>query len=341
MKKILIVGPSWLGDMIMAQVLFKILKQQGYELHVLAPKWCFAILACMPNEVNHAIEMPFEHGELKLWARYKLGKELAKYSYQQAIILPNSWKSALVPWFANIPLRTGWLGELRWGLLNDVRKLDKTALPKLIQRYAALAYAKNRVLPNNLPLPALQTSAQLVAATCEQFKVTRSKPILALCPGAAFGAAKRWPEFYYLEVALQQVQAGWQIWLFGAQADREITTYIQHELTAAGYDCNNFAGQLQLPQTVALMSVVDAVITNDSGLMHVAASLAKPLLGIYGPTNQHYTPPLGANSHIISKDLACSPCMQRTCPLQHHNCMRQIAPAEVMQLLGKLCSEQL
>lgn len=324
-NKILIIGPSWVGDMVMAQVLFKLLKLMNntVQIDVLAPEWSLPVLQRMP-EVSQAICLPIKHGQLALRQRYAIAKQLQTQKYTQAIILPNSWKSALIPWLARIPLRTGWLGECRWGLLNDVRYLNKQNLPKLVQRYAALGIAANAALPETLPVP------KLVSA---QNSAQQAKPVLALCPGAAYGPAKRWLPEYFVTVAKEKLAAGWQIWLFGSEQDSSVIEDIRCQIPA---ETTSFAGKINLLETIDLLSQVSAVVTNDSGLLHIAASLDKPLVAIYGSTSPEYTPPLGAKSKILKQKLACSPCFKRECRFGHLNCMRLIKPELVLASLSSL-----
>ena len=216
---ILIVGPSWVGDMVMAQTLFQCLKQRHpqCEIDVLAPEWSRPILERMP-EVRKALSFPLGHGALELATRRKIGKSL-KGQYDQAILLPNSLKSALVPFFAGIPKRTGWRGEFRYGLLNDVRKLDKERYPLMIERFMALAYEPGADLPKPYPRPDLQIDPQSRAGALAKFGLELDRPVLALCPGAEFGESKRWPSEHYAKVAEQQIREGWQVWLFGSKND--------------------------------------------------------------------------------------------------------------------------
>lgn len=335
-KKVLIIGPSWLGDMIMAQPLLKILKKQSCSIDVLAPEWSLPILQCMPNEVNKVIPMPIPHGRLSLLARYHLGKKL-RDKYDQAIILPNSWKSALIPFWAKIPIRTGWIGECRWGLLNDIRKLKEDIYPKMIQRYAALGYPKHTPITElNIPDPALEVSPQLVDAIEIRFNLhlnSLDNPILAICPGAAFGQAKRWPIEYFAKVAQRKIQQGWEVWLFGSNQDHDIASEIHDLLGNDSDECINFTGKLILPETVTLLSKANAVISNDSGLMHVAAALGIQVIGIFGSTSPSFTPPAGKKAVVVYNNLECSPCKQRTCPLGHHKCMQDIKPEQILSLL--------
>jgi len=190
--KILIVGPSWVGDMVMAQSLFKSLQDlyPGAQIHVLAPGWSRPIIDAMP-EVSETLDMPLGHGAFAFGVRRSLGHALRTSGYDWAIVLPNSWKSALIPWFAKIPRRTGWLGEMRYGLLNDVRKLDKTVFPLMVQKYVGLAHDAN-VTPNEFdcPAPKLVPKKSNIDAAVQRFGLTLAQPILALCPGAEFGRAR-------------------------------------------------------------------------------------------------------------------------------------------------------
>jgi heptosyltransferase-2 len=333
-KKILIIGPSWVGDMVMAQVLFKLIKQQNptAQIDVLAPEWSQEILPRIP-EIAKNICLPIAHGELGLKKRYQIAKQLKQEAYDQAYILTNSWKSALIPWLARIPIRTGWLGECRWGLINDMRYLNKKALPKMVQRYAALAFPAKAILPAELPAPKLSAPYSTVAAVLDKFKLQIATPILALCPGAAYGPAKRWLPEYYIQIAQNKLDAGWQVWFFGSQQDAAIILDIQRQLQGSSI---SFAGKINLLETVDLMSQASSVVTNDSGLLHIAASLDKPLVAIYGSTSPKFTPPLGQKVRVLSENLACSPCFKRECPLGHFNCMRMIKPEQVLDALTSL-----
>ena len=332
--KVLVVGPSWAGDMVMAQSLFKTLKNNhpDCQIDVLAPGWTFSLLDRMP-EVLSSIEMPLGHGKLGIVQRIKLGKHLRSRNYDQAILLPNSWKSALTPFFANIPQRTGYIGECRWGLLNDIRRLDKKLLPMTVQRFVALAYPQQSATTPEIPVPAFAINSANIAKISEQFTLESSERILALCPGAEYGPAKRWPAEYYAEIAKKKHKQGWQIWLFGSEKDKPVTTLINQE---SGNKCIDFSGLTTLPEAVDLMSLVDTVITNDSGLMHVAAALNKKMIALYGSSDPNFTPPLNDKARIISLGLNCSPCFKRECPLGHTNCLNNLYPARVLLEMNRL-----
>jgi len=333
--RILIVGPAWVGDMVMAQGLFRLLKEQRPDcsIDVLAPAWSLPLIARMP-EISNAIVMPVSHGELALKKRFQLGCELRAKQYTQSIVLPNSFKSALVPFWAKIPKRTGYRGEMRYGVLNDMRHLDKQKYPLMIERFLALGLPNNQPLPEPFSLPALKISNTSLTAVRTKFNLSiQNQRILALCPGAEFGPAKRWPEKYYADIAKQYAELGWQIWIFGSAKDRDVAeTIIQLSNTA----CVNLAGETTLEEAIDLLSCVNAVLTNDSGLMHIAASLNKPLVVVYGPTSPGFTPPLHPSAKIVHLSLPCQPCFKRTCPLKHHDCMEKLLPEKIVTSLREI-----
>lgn len=321
--------------MVMAQVLFKLLRQQHPDaaIDVLAPAWSRPILVRMP-EVRNAIDLPFGHGEFAFAKRKALGRTLAATQYDQAIVLPNSWKSGLVSWFANIPQRTGWRGEMRYGLLNDIRRLDKTRYPLMIERFAALAFPRDAVLPEKLPWPAFTVRADDIASALAAMQIAApTTPVLALCPGAEFGPAKRWPDRHYATVAQHYLEQGWQVWLFGSAKDRDVTTLINQ---ACGNRCVDLAGRTSLAQAIDLMSLASQVVSNDSGLMHVAAALQRPLVVPYGSSSPRFTPPLSEQVRVLQLDLACSPCFKRECPLGHLNCLNQLEPSQIINAVRAL-----
>ncbi len=335
-KKILIVGPAWVGDMVMAQCLFKLLKQRDPDavIDVLAPQWSLPLLARMP-EVSASIVMPLVHGQLGLGERYRLGKRLRANHYDQAIVLPNSLKSALVPWWAGIPRRTGWRGEMRYLVLNDVRRLDKDRYPLMIERFMALGLNRDEALPADYPLPELQVSSVSSAAALTNHQLAHpTQPVLALCPGAEFGPAKQWPAEYYAAVANAKLEAGWSVWIFGSAKDNEIAERIAQ---ATEQRAINLAGKTKLDEAIDLLSLASVIVSNDSGLMHIGAALHKPLIAIYGPTSAKFTPPLHKGANVLSLKLDCQPCFQRICPLQHHRCMRELTPAAVLASMDQAC----
>ncbi|MBL1376131.1 lipopolysaccharide heptosyltransferase II [Zobellella iuensis] len=333
-NKILIIGPSWVGDMVMSQSLYIALKRQhpGAKLHVMAPAWCCALLERMP-EVDRAIVMPLGHGDFKLAERFRLGRKLAAEGYDWAIIQPNSLKSALIPLFAGIKKRTGWKGESRYGLLNDLRN-NKADFPLMVERYVSLAYPKAQMRDNHclpeLPWPALQVDLSNQQKALAELGLTTGRAVLSLCPGAEFGPAKRWPEQYYAEVAQHQIEQGRQVWIFGSTKDIPVAEAIKHHLPQRLQEhCQILAGRTSLHQAIDLMALSAAVVSNDSGLMHIAAALQRPLVGIYGSTSPRYTPPLAERVAVVHTDIECRPCFKRECPLGHLKCLKEL-PAQLV-----------
>jgi len=336
--KVLVTGPAWVGDMVMAQSLFMCLQLQhpGVQIDVLVPDWCRALLDVMP-QVHTALPLGIGHGELGLRKRRALGKTLHAANYDQAIVLPNSFKSALIPWFADIPLRTGWRGEKRGWLLNDCRDLDKAQYPLMVQRFAALAYPAGSRLPERLPYPALQPDMSGIATVRQRLGITTDQPVLVLCPGAEFGPAKQWPAQHYARIADYYTKTGWQVWLLGSEKDSFAANLIcQGVDQATRHQIHNLCGVTSLSEAVQLLALARAVVSNDSGLMHIAAALNRPLVVVYGSTSPGFTPPLAEQVVTLSLGLSCSPCFKRECPLQHLNCLRQLEPQQVLSALQKL-----
>ncbi len=341
--KILVIGPSWVGDMMMSQSLYRTLKAEypSAEIDVMAPAWCRPLLARMP-EVNQALAMPLGHGALGLGERRRLGRALRANRYDRAYVLPNSFKSALVPFFADIPQRTGWRGEMRYGLLNDVRVLDKAAFPLMVQRYVALAYDKGRIqraddLPQPLLWPQLQVSDEEIADTTAAFNLTGSRPIVGFCPGAEFGPAKRWPLYHYAALAQRLIESGYQIALFGSAKDHEAGEQIRAALQDDARDfCLNLAGKTQLEQAVILIAACRAVVSNDSGLMHVAAALNKPLIALYGPSSPDFTPPLSDKARVIRLISGYHKVRKGDAEQGYHQSLIDIQPQQVLDALTPL-----
>lgn len=339
---VLIVGPSWVGDMVMTQPLVRLLRDRTPDtpVDIAAPAWSAALIERMPG-VRRAIEAPFRHGHLDLGRRYRLGRGLRDAGYRQAIVLPNSFKSALLPLFARIPRRTGWRGEWRGRLLNDCRVLDRAALPRMVQRFAALAGEADEMVPEPLPVPRLQADAGERDRALEELALDRDRPVLALCPGAEFGEAKQWPARHHAALARRMIERGWQVWLFGSAADRAIATAIREQLTTDHQArCHSIAGRTTLARAIDLLSVADAVVSNDSGLMHVAAALQRPVVALFGSTSWDFTPPLGERVAMLATDIDCRPCFRRQCPYGHRDCLVQLTPDTVSEALGRLLNEQ-
>jgi heptosyltransferase-2 len=332
--KILVVAPNWVGDTVLAQPLFKRLhaRHRALTLDALAPAWTAPVLRRMP-EVAAVLASPFGHGELRLRERMRLARELAQRGYDQAIVLPNAFKSALIPWLARIPKRTGFVGELRQVLLNDARRLDQRALPQMAERFAHLADAPGEALARPLPPLALTSTQEQRGATLARLRLALGQPVACLCPGAEYGPAKRWPAAHFARLAVQLAARGYQVWLIGSPKDRAIGAQIAGE--SAGR-CVDLCGATDLDAAVDLLACAELVVSNDSGLMHVAAALHRPLIALYGSSSPAFTPPLSAHARVVKLDLPCSPCFARECPLGHFDCMRQLSPESVLERAAAL-----
>lgn len=341
MQNILIIAPAWVGDAVMTQVLLSQLKIQfpDSKIDVLAPNWTFPIFSRM-KEVHACIDSPFSHGELNLRGRFKLAKALRENQYHQAIVLPNSWKSALIPFMARIPKRTGWLGEMRFGLLNDARRLNPQKYPRMIDRFAALAFSENHKLPE-LSFPKLDIPELELQNTLDLFNIPKvgNQKRLALCPGAEFGNAKRWPPEYFAKLAVLALQNQFEVWVFGSHKEIEIGLTIENQIENQSL-FKNWIGKTSLTQCIDLLSKVDYVVTNDSGLLHIAAAHQKPLIALYGSTSPDFTPPLSSGAVILKTQLSCQPCHQRECPLGHHRCMRELMPEMVFEKIHSIIQEK-
>lgn len=334
----LVVGPAWVGDMVMAQSLFMALHARTRDtvVDVLAPEWSLPLLSRM-GEVQRGIAQPITHGQLDLASRRELGKVLQPAGYEQAIILPRSLKAALVPFFARIPRRTGYRGEWRYGLINDMRRLEKRVLHQTVQRFVALGLPPESPLPPPVPKPRLRVDHENQARMVRELGLDLSLPAVAFMPGAEFGPAKRWPGTYYGEIGARLIEQGYQVWLLGSAKDREITEAVKRSTRAPLVD---LCGRTRLEDAIDLLGLASAAVTNDSGLMHVAAAVGTPLVAVYGSSTPDYTPPLTDRAVVLYDRLGCSPCFKRTCPKRHTQCLTHIGPDRVWDVLASLLARE-
>jgi len=326
--------------MIMAQTLFKRLKSQkpDEQLDVLAPKASLPMAGRMP-EISQSIEFNVRHGELGLGYRRAIARKLASKKYQRAIVLPNSLKSALVPFFAGIPTRTGFRGEYRYGLINDMRMLDKRRMPRMIDRFAALAGtgSLNDKAPDHSEFPALEVDIERRALLVDQLKLKTSRPVIGLCPGAEFGEAKRWPEKHFATLASDLIKEGADVWIFGGNGDQQTAQAIIDSSASGTRDrIVDLTGKTSLMDVVDIMGQCLCVVSNDSGLMHVASAIGCHTIVLYGSTSPDFTPPLSKRVDIVNLSLDCSPCFKRTCPLGHRACLKDLNPARVSALVTQV-----
>ncbi len=344
----LVIAPSWVGDMMMSHSLYRTLKvrQPPAIIDVIAPEWCHALLLRMP-EVSQIWTMPIGHGQLALFKRRRLGIQLRSERYQRAYILPNSFKSALIPFFAHIPHRIGWRGEMRYGLLNDCRILNPAAFPMMVQRYVALADniadIKTQALsaahlPQPFLRPYLQVTEKAVAEVKAVFSLKNDTPLIGFCPGAEFGPAKRWPHYHYSALAQTLIEKGYQIVLLGSAKDKETGCKIISALNQKAKEyCHDLIGHTSLAQAIDLIAACSAIVTNDSGLMHIAAALNQPLVALYGPSNPDFTPPLSPNAQVIRLISGYHKIRKGDDSEGYHDSLIRITPEQVMANLQTLC----
>jgi heptosyltransferase-2 len=321
--RILIAGPAWVGDMVMAQGLFRTLRAQHPDaaIDVVAPAWSGPILARMP-EVRRHVVLPAGHDQLAFGARRRLGRALRAERYDRAIVMPRSWKSALVPWFSRARVRTGYRGEWRYGLLNDIRPLDRAVLRQTVQRYVALGLPRDAPLPPPVPRPQLRVDADHQARLLAELGLASGRPAIALLPGAEYGPAKQWPPEHYAELARRLGAGGHAVWVLGSAKEAALGAAIAAQ---SGGAATSLCGRTQLADAVDLLAHCRAVVTNDSGLMHIAAAVGTAVVALYGSSSPDYTPPLTDRARVLRLGLACSPCYARTCRYGHYDCLRGIS----------------
>ncbi|MFT2110221.1 lipopolysaccharide heptosyltransferase II [Marinomonas sp. 2405UD68-3] len=329
MAKYLIVGPSWVGDMVMAQSVFSRIKQDDPTaiIDVIGPAWSAPILARM-IEVRKSITLETGHGEWGIKTRRTLGKTLQSERYDKAIVLPRSWKSALVPFFANIPQRVGFHGEQRFVLLTERRKLDKSVLNQTVKRFTSLGVEQDKAYPPEPIIhPQLSVDKNNQQTLLSSLNLSKDKPAIALMAGAEFGPSKQWPLQHFHDVAKHFIEKGYQIWVLGGPKDKEDGDKI---IDGLGEFAFNLCGQTKLVDAIDLLAYADQAISNDSGLMHVAAAVGTHVHGIYGSTSEAFTPPLTDKKTIHNLHLDCSPCFKRHCPLGHTDCQNNLKPIKII-----------
>lgn len=325
--------------MVMVQSLFIALKRQNssHQIDVVAPAWSAPVLARMP-EVRNVIEVNLEHGKLQFMERLRVGKRL-KGKYDHAIVLPRTFKSALIPFFAKIPLRTGYLGEMRYGLLNDIRKLNTQVTYKAVEKYLQLvAHPSELGQSPEIHHPKLLVDEKKRQQAIEKFAFDVSKPSIAFMPGAEFGPSKQWPAKYFAKLATRFKKQDYMVYIFGSAKDKPMGEEIAQ---LSNNSAINLCGQTTLEEVTDLLSLVKVAITNDSGLMHIAAAVGRPIVAIYGAITPKYTPPLTEMKEIQYLELDCSPCFKKQCPFGHYNCLNGIEVEKVYASATKLLASPL
>ncbi|MEM1173771.1 MAG: lipopolysaccharide heptosyltransferase II [Pseudomonadota bacterium] len=328
-ERLLVVGPSWVGDMVMAQALFKTLAGRfpDADIDVVAPGWSVPIVARMP-EIRRAVVLATAHGEFGLGKRRELAASLRPEGYTRAIVLPRSMKAALVPWLAGIPTRTGFRGEMRFGVINDIRPFDKALLDQTVKRFVALGLPPDE-LPTDIPQPVLRVDAARQRTLIDALGLPTGKPVVAMMPGAEYGPAKCWPLEHFASLARELAVRGFDVWLLGSDKDRAAG-----ESIASASSALNLCGRTSLEDVIDVLALAQQVVSNDSGLMHVAAAVGCHVHGIYGSSSPAFTPPLTERRTIHHLDLDCSPCFKRECPLGHLNCLNTLDVSRILSAIG-------
>ena len=343
MQSILIIAPNWIGDAVSTQPLLANLKvlYPNSKIDILASNWVAPVYrAC--SEVHEVIEAKFEHKKLQWNLRKQLAKVIEAKNYQACFVLPNSFKSALIPWLANIPFRIGYRGELRFGLINlALDNPSKINRPPMVEHYLALSelLKDDSSLPFGKLTPRLDVSSSAKQSVEKKLQDANihSESIYAICPGAEYGPSKRWPSEHFAVLAQNLIaqNSNNQIILLGSKSDHALAQEITAQAKQVG-NIHNWCGNTSLDEAIALIGMSKAVVSNDSGLMHVAAALQIPQVAIFGSSDPAHTPPLSDKAKIMWLNMACSPCHKRVCPLGHLRCLKDILPDQVLATLNTL-----
>ena len=334
----LVIAPQWIGDAVMTEPLLRVLAQRGESLSVAAMPWVAPIYRAM-SQVSEVIELPFPRGGLHWGARRNLASQW-RGRFERAYVSPNSWKSALLPWMAGIPVRVGYHGETRFGLLNQrIPNPDKDHRGAMVAHYLALAQSES----DSSVQPKLDLSLDLLKATLLNFDL-KLGAYAVFAPGAEYGPAKRWPAAYFAEMGLR---TGLPLVLLGSAKEAalcdEIAQLIHQERPKSA---RNLAGKTDLSQAMALIASSQAMLSNDSGLMHVAAAMGVPQVAVFGSSSPLHTPPLSDKAVVLwlkneasyQPSLDCAPCFERNCPLGHLRCLNDLTPERVEQAWREVVS---
>jgi heptosyltransferase-2 len=323
---ILIVPYLWIGDFVRCHSVVKLLRQRFPDrpVDMLSSTLCKPLTDYMPG-LRQAIVVDLPRNRLALAQQSALANRLKGEDYGTALIMPRTWKSALAPYLAGIPERTGFVGEVRFFLLNDLRYGERT-LPRMIDRCAALALPSGTAPPQAWPVPELNVSRDEVEAWRKKRGLNGDDHrVVALAPGAV-GPSKRWPTAAYAALARSLIADGFAVWVLGGPDEKALAAEIVGDTPARDLTGND------LRDAILALASAAAAVSNDSGLLHVAAALGTPSIGIFGPTSPWHWAPLNPLAGIIETEteLACRPCHKPVCRLIHHRCMRDIAPEQVL-----------
>jgi len=336
-RPILIVPYMWIGDFVRCHTVVKLLKARfpARPVDVLSTSLCAPLADYMP-ELRQAIVVDLPRKRLSLAEHKALATRLRRENYGTALVMPRTWKAALAPFLAGIPERIGWVGEWRFGLVNDLR-LGERKLPRMVDQCAALALPAKAPPPDQWPLPELRVPSNEVTGWRERVGlVDDGRPVVALAPGAV-GPSKRWPGASYADLARRLIGQGNEVWVLGSPAEAPLVRIIRdgapqvRDLT--GTDLRN---------AILALAAANVAVSNDSGLLHVAAAIGTPTIGIFGPTSPwHWAPlnPIAAAVQQTMETLPCQPCHKPTCRMRHHRCMRDISAEQVLAITERVLAD--
>ena len=324
-QKLLIIPQNWLGDIVMSQTLLKKIKSNNPKtsIDILVNSSLKNLVERMP-EINKVIILDCNHRELGLFKRLRLAKEIKKSSYDRSIVLSRSLKSSLIPYFAKIPIRTGELGELRYLLINDLKEFSKESRRKTASRYISMYSDNNEELSENY-YPSLDSNSENIKNLSEKYDLKKDKKVIIFAPGAAFGPSKMWPVNKFRELG-KKLNNDFKILILGSTNEKSIGNDI-----VTNKNMINLCGKTSIADAVDLMHISKFCVSNDSGLMHLAAATNTKSISIYGSTSPDFTPPLTKNKDIHYKGMSCSPCFEKKCKYGHYNCLVDIHSDDVFK----------
>ena len=324
-QKLLIIPQNWLGDIVMSQTLLKKIKSNNPKtsIDILVNSSLKNLVERMP-EINKVIILDCNHRELGLFKRLRLAKEIKKSSYDRSIVLSRSLKSSLIPYFAKIPIRTGELGELRYLLINDLKEFSKESRRKTASRYISMYSDNNEELSENY-YPSLDSNSENIKNLSEKYDLKKDKKVIIFAPGAAFGPSKMWPVNKFRELG-KTLNHDFKILILGSNNEKSIGNAI-----VTNKNMVNLCGKTSIADAVDLMHISKFCVSNDSGLMHLAAATNTKSISIYGSTSPDFTPPLTKNKDIHYKGMSCSPCFEKKCKYGHYNCLVDIHSDDVFK----------
>ena len=323
-EKLLIIPQNWLGDIVMSQTLLKRVKSENpnTEIDILVNSTFKSLVERMP-EISKAVILDSRHKELGLLKRLNLARRI-KGNYDQSIVLSRSIKSALIPYFAKIPIRTGELGESRYILINDLKKFTKEDRRKTAFRYVSMFSKKEEVLDEKY-YPSLQSDPENIKILSDKYKLNLDKKIIIFAPGAAFGPSKMWPVEKFKELG-EKLNKDFFILILGSNNEKNIGDKI-----VTNKNMINLCGETTITDAVDLIHISEFCVSNDSGLMHLASATNTKSISIYGATSPELTPPLTINKEIHYRGISCSPCFEKKCKYGHYNCLVEIQADDVFK----------